>query len=495
MQRFNNSLKLIILIFISLFLHACAAERNHGQSKGISTPFSKGTTQKRQALIVGVSDYAGSSADLGGIERDVARMKQLFTSWGFDIKVLYDNDSMDIMEQLNSYTHKLGSDDFFAFYYTGHGSRLKDENGDESDGKDETLVLSDGNINKHLIDDILYQKFNSIKAKKLIFFDSCHSGTAFRSLNQKSQPKTINAKDVTESFVMSSSKGMKVADNMNRGNGEFIVFSSSQDTEESLATPTGSLFTNSLSEVFSDTNLANKSLNSINGILVTKVVNYAKETDGTPHHPNISFSHSSIGTKSLQEFVTPKSTTKPSSPPMQIVQTDIQSTTPPKMESLQSTLDALIVNNKIKNLSLTYDKSTYTTGELVKFKIDTLGKKGFLSIFYVDSDEVTVLYPNPYVSTQQLGGKYTFPNDLSNGKFDIEAYKSCTGCQEEQTTIYVLLSPEPIDNLKNINSNELLSFKKESKQSKALSRAVRVKTQVQTKSTQPRLSRYQFRVK
>ena len=486
----NRFLNVMLLSLVGILLQGCMAEKRDSQSKGISTLFSKATTsQKRKALIVGVSDYAGERNDLGGIERDVAKMKALFSSWGFDIKVLYDGDSMDIVDELNKYASSLNPNDFFAFYYSGHGSHIKDESGDESDGEDETLVLSDGDANKHLIDDILYQKFNAIKSKKLIFFDSCHSGTVFRSLNGKVQSKSIKPEDVTQSFVMSSSKGMKIADSISSSNGDFIVFSSSQDTEESLATPTGSLFTNSVSEVFSDSSLSSKSLTNINSILVTKVIKYAKETDGTPHHPNISFSDPKIGTKSLRDFVSSKST-----PPTTIKPQTVNKPTVTD-DSLQSTLDGLIASGKIKPLSLKYDKSTYNTGDLVTFKIDTLGEKGFLSIFYVDSNDVTVLYPNPYVSTKKLGGSYMFPNDLSNGKFDVEAYKACSGCEQEKTTVYVLLSPEPISDIKNINSSELLSFKKDSHKSKVLTRAVKLKASSQKGGMQPMLSRYEFKVK
>jgi hypothetical protein len=496
MHKFNKYLISYFVLTISLSFQLLANDSYSSQSRGISIPASLSSiTNKKQALIVGVSDYAGESADLNGIEKDVDKMRQLFVKWGFDVTVLFDSESMNILEYLTKYSKSLNSNDSFAFYYTGHGSHKKDENADESDGEDETLVLSDGNINKHLIDDILYQKFNNIKAKKLIFFDSCHSGTVFRSLTGKTQPKTIKPEDVTESFVMSSSKGMKIVDSMSSSNGEYIVFSSSQDTEESLATPTGSLFTNSLSEVFSDSNLANKPLNSVNNILVTKVVNYAKETDGEPHHPKISFSNPSIGAKSLQDFVSPKLILD--TPVQPTIQENTSSVSTAKnKESLQSTLDLFISSNQLKSLSLKYDKSTYNTGELVKFKIDTLGEKGYLNIFYVDSNEVTVLYPNPYVSVKELRGTYTFPNDLSGGKFDIEAYKACNGCSEEKTTIYVLLSPEPIGDLKSISSSELLSFKKESKASKDLSRAVRVKVKLKSKgSSHSMLNRYQFIVK
>ncbi|MCK5855492.1 MAG: hypothetical protein KAG56_09750, partial [Sulfurovaceae bacterium] len=195
--------------------------------------------------------------------------------------------------------------------------------------------------------------------------------------------------------------------------------------------------------------------------------------------------------KSLRDFVSSKSTPTPS--PV-ITQPSI-SNAKVKDDSLQSTLDELIASGKIKSLSLKYDKSTYNTGDLVTFKIDTLGEQGFLSIFYVDSDEVTVLYPNPYVSTKKLSGSYMFPNDLSNGKFDVEAYKVCKGCTKEQTSIYVLLSPEPITDIKNISSSELLSFKKGSYKSKILIRAVKIKVASEKAGMQPMLSKYEFIVK
>jgi len=508
MKKSKKLLSLAILSIITLSFDACASGTT-SQSKGLSvgspsetssTLFSKNIKGKKQALVIGVSDYAGEANDLGGIERDVSKMKKLFESWGFEVQSLYDKDSLKIVDYLNKYSKSLSSDDYFAFYYSGHGSHKHDENGDESDGEDETLVLSDGQENTHLIDDILFAKFNAIKAKKMIFFDSCHSGTVFRNLTGKAQPKTISPDKVNKSF----SKGLFVGSSTKKSDtmdsdSNYIVMSSSQDNEESLATPTGSLFTNSICEIFSDKNSKNSSFGEIKEILTKKVVAYAKETQGTPHHPNISFSKSYSTNSTLNDFIASKSTITATSNPVQssVPITSVTTTTPPTNSLLQNTLENLMNSNKMKIMPLHYNKIRYTTGESVEFSLDTEGEKGYLTIFYVDGSDVTLLYPNPFVQTKELQGKYSFPADLSGGKFELEAYKSCKGCQEEKTTIYALLSSRPILDASAIRSKDgLTSFAKDSSQSKVMTRAVRIKASPKnSEGFRPQLNKYEFVVK
>lgn len=479
---YRANIKKLILISTLGFIFSPLLLSNEifpSQTKGISIPSTLTNVEKKQALIVGVSDYAGENDDLEGIDKDVKKMKHLFSQWGFEVTVLYDKQSMQIVDYLNNYAKTLKSSDLFAFYYTGHGSHKVDQNGDESDGQDETIVLSDGSINKHLIDDILYQKFNNIKAKKLIFFDACHSGTVFRSIGSKSQTKAIKPEAVTESFRPSHSKGISMGDTMKSG--DFLTFSSSRDTEESLATPTGSLFTNAITEVFSDSNLKNKSLNEIDNIVVKKVLAYAKETDGIPHHPSINYSNSSIGNQSLQRFIQTKS---PVSSELKIA------------NSIQSTFEKMLKSNGLERMSLNSSRTTYSTGESVEFTVDTKGIKGYLTVFYVDKNDVTVLYPNPFVQMRALEGRYRFPQDLANGKFDLEAYKSCNGCEKEETNIYALLTAEPISDIGKIQSEGLKSFKNNSNQDKVISRAVRIKATKKSMGTfTAQLGKYNFFVK
>ncbi len=495
----SSFLKIVLLISIFI-IQGCNKELKP-QSKGLSinsnSTLSKDVTNiKKEALIIGISDYAPADRnDLDGIERDTSKMKRLFESWGFKVTTLYDAQSMKIVDYLNDYAKKLGSNDYFAFYYSGHGSHKPDENGDEADGQDETLVLSDGTINEHLLDDTLYEKFNAIKAKKLIFLDSCHSGTAFRAIGKRGvKAKSISPDDVTKTYPVSSKmrgiaiNGGSTPKEMITGS-DYIVFSAAQDNEESLATPTGSLFTNAIYKTFT-TNDINKPLSGIKSELTNDIIAYAKETKSTPHHPNISYSNPEIKSKSLEDFLNAKS----KATPQKVAQTEKSSSN--SSSSLQDTLDEMIEGGKFKQMYIQANKNLYNVGDAVRFTIDTKGDRGFLTIFYIDGNDVTLLYPNGFVSPKEINGKYNFPDDLANGKFELEAYKSCKGCNEEKTTIYALLSSEQITDIGKIKSGDLMSFPKNSNKSKIMSRAVRLKVTPQTKNYfKPQLGKYEFIVK
>jgi len=151
---------------------------------------------QKEALILGVSDYMGTKYDLGGVKKDVPRMERLFRSWGFNVTVLKDADSMNLESYLANYA-ELKADDNFIFYYSGHGYHTKDISGDEADGEDEALVLSDGVQNKLFLDDALFGYLNAINAKKMVVLDSCHSGTAFKAFGDKPKPKSITDSEVS----------------------------------------------------------------------------------------------------------------------------------------------------------------------------------------------------------------------------------------------------------------------------------------------------------
>ena len=76
----------------------------------------------------------------------------------------------------------LRSGDILMVSYSGHGGQLPDANGDESDLKDETWCLYDG----ELVDDELLRMWSKFKAgvRILVFSDSCHSGTVTRARYQ-----------------------------------------------------------------------------------------------------------------------------------------------------------------------------------------------------------------------------------------------------------------------------------------------------------------------
>ena len=86
--------------------------------------------------------------------------------------------------------------DRVAIYYSGHGSQVDDESGDEQDGKDETFVPTDYGRNGEraedmLLDDELANALNQLRDRQIVLIvDSCNSGTVTKSL----QVDALNAR-------------------------------------------------------------------------------------------------------------------------------------------------------------------------------------------------------------------------------------------------------------------------------------------------------------
>lgn len=184
MIRFNNKGDLFMVKGLSILFFLLVSSYAMAQQ-----------APRKQALLVGVSDYQGTQHDLLGIDKDIKKMSALFRAWGFDVKIVQGKDSLYLAHYLHDYANgknKLVEGDIFAFYFSGHGSSVADQRPfDEIDRKDETLVLSNGTTNIHFLDDDLNYYFSQIQARKLQLFDSCHSGTVNKGGNGKRVQKTI----------------------------------------------------------------------------------------------------------------------------------------------------------------------------------------------------------------------------------------------------------------------------------------------------------------
>ncbi len=111
---------------------------------------------------------------------------------------------------------------------------------------------------------------------------------------------------------------------------------------------------------------------------------------------------------------------------------------------------------------------SYKQGSAIQFIVNTMGKAGYLYIIYLDNKGNTgLLYPNANSPLTELSGEYLFPRDFGN--MNIRATKDCADCPEESTTVYALLSKEPITDIKNITKEQLTGFVgKKGSQSKGL---------------------------
>jgi len=195
----------LVLIVISFLLYKFDLKASYGEKKS------------KRALLVGISKYdrgRGNSKDWRDLNcsNDIVQMKKiLIEKFGFkdeDVHVLLDEKaSLDsIKKEFNSHLiDKAAPGDIIVFHFSGHGQQMKDDNGDEIDGKDECFVpfdyrlqgVEDKKNNPRLIDDeiknllkLLTEKMKgsdgTVKGDILITIDSCHSGTGTRgSVNSR----------------------------------------------------------------------------------------------------------------------------------------------------------------------------------------------------------------------------------------------------------------------------------------------------------------------
>jgi hypothetical protein len=141
------------------------------------------------ALLIGIN-YKGSNAELNGCVNDVHQMKDyLVNKCGYlieNITILTDYTyntptAMNILKELGKLIiaayHKQSNELFI--HYSGHGTYLFDESGDESDKKDEALVPIDYQSAGLITDDVLHDYFAYLPTdcNCICLIDCCHSGT------------------------------------------------------------------------------------------------------------------------------------------------------------------------------------------------------------------------------------------------------------------------------------------------------------------------------
>jgi hypothetical protein len=157
---------------------------------------------EKRALLIGINDYfandagpaatAGQSwipADLNGAVNDIALMQQILESrFNFpreNIQTLTDRDATRaaVLAALEKFVAETEADDTVYIHFSGHGSQVKDLDGDEPDGLDETILPFDARTGDipDITDDELQRLLRGLPARSsLVVLDSCHSGTATR---------------------------------------------------------------------------------------------------------------------------------------------------------------------------------------------------------------------------------------------------------------------------------------------------------------------------
>lgn len=141
-----------------------------------------------KALLIGIN-YEGTRSELHGCINDVNHMKQFlmeeYQAQPQMMHVLTDKTSekptrKNIIKGFQWLVEGVTNKSVLFLHYSGHGGSVRDRNGDEDDGRDETIVPLDYQRHGEIVDDELRQLLVDPLPKGCrltCIFDCCHSGT------------------------------------------------------------------------------------------------------------------------------------------------------------------------------------------------------------------------------------------------------------------------------------------------------------------------------
>lgn len=149
-----------------------------------------------KAVLIGVNRYRMPGADLRGCVSDVNNMTNLLKrQYGFkaaDISVLTDFAATKkaIESAISGLIRGARRGDVLLVHFSGHGSNVPDDDGDEADFRDEILCPTDLDWKDPLRDDWLRKTFDSTRAgvSLTVITDCCHSGTITRVFTPPDAP-------------------------------------------------------------------------------------------------------------------------------------------------------------------------------------------------------------------------------------------------------------------------------------------------------------------
>ena len=360
------------------------------------------TFAEHRALIVGVGEHQDASMNLPGIELDTAMMAAAAERLGFpprSIRTLLDEDATlaAFRRELASLAAaRYGADDRVLVYFSGHGTHVPDDNGDESDDKDEALVLHDtrvsgGELHGFLRDDEFGRLLGAIPSSNvLVLVDACHSGSAtksFPAIGERGRPKYF--RNPAAAYGGGSVRARTLVPEPRASH---VLLSAAADDELAQATSQGSAFTLGVSEAIGNARgagrLTAKQLQQAAARRITELV-----TPGEVHTPQLD-GHEPLLSENL--FFRAQSRVGP----------------------VRRELEALAA--QLPSMPFTTPTADLRVGQKVVLALD-LPRSGYLNVVNVNpNDEALVLFPNAHHRENKVAaGRFAIPADAMD--FDLVA--------------------------------------------------------------------------
>jgi len=129
------------------------------------------------AVIEGEWNYPGTSSDIPESYNNAFGIFTLINDtneWTrANIHYYSNRGSTNILADLHWMKNCSTAQSICLFYYSGHGTQIPDDNGDEQDGMDEALYCSDGNC---IRDDLLNSTLNTFNGVVVVILECCNAG-------------------------------------------------------------------------------------------------------------------------------------------------------------------------------------------------------------------------------------------------------------------------------------------------------------------------------
>lgn len=230
----------------------------------------------RHSLHIGLNkvnpaSYGGWDGKLSGCVNDAKFMETFAKAYGFNTELYLNEDAicMRIFAKLNQFRNlaKEHPENSYEFLITNssHGGQVPDSNGDETDGRDETICMYDGQI----LDDELAEAFRAFPKNATIIFisDSCHSGTVTRTnmsiapAKHKRMPHSAMLSDKKLHTIRDYFKSLRKVSPLTEPDADIIAIGACADNQYSYDGVDNGAFTGTFKNKWKD--------NSFSGSLVT----------------------------------------------------------------------------------------------------------------------------------------------------------------------------------------------------------------------------------
>lgn len=176
--------------------------------------------QEKRALLIGIGDYPAEYGwnKIHG-QNDVEIIRQTLNKQGFpneNISILVDAEATysNITTAFQSLLEISNKNDIIYLQFSGHGQRITDADGDETDRFDEAWIPYDAYKSysqgvyegeKHITDDFLNEYLTKLRfkvgygGKIIVIADACHSGSGSRGLGDDEE---VFKRGSSETFVI-----------------------------------------------------------------------------------------------------------------------------------------------------------------------------------------------------------------------------------------------------------------------------------------------------